>query len=326
MPSPPSTSLADRAQAAFLAAGGAARTSLADLAYNGGGGGGTGAQRWNPRTITAAAVTAVANDFLILDATANDQIATMPAAPTAGDQVAAIRIDVSGHTSTIVATPKTIQGDVNATLAAGTGATFVYDGANWVIGSTMILTTAAIPAFAAPTIALGTAAAAGAAATIIRSDATIAAFDATVPVTQAFADAASAGSVAFAARRNHVHGMPAAPTPPNILRVNAIAFSATITPNANTTDVVNIGQLTGAMTVLTPSGSPVDGQILRLRVIIDASTRVLTLDTGGAGKFAFGTDITAAMIPSAGTSKFEIVTMWNTADSRWRVTGIVRGF
>lgn len=60
--------------------------------------------------------------------------------------------------------------------------------------------------FAAPTIALGTAGAAGAAGTLIRSDATIAAFDATVPSSSAVADAAATGSVAFAARRDHVHG------------------------------------------------------------------------------------------------------------------------
>jgi hypothetical protein len=64
--------------------------------------------------------------------------------------------------------------------------------------------------FATPSIVLGTAAAAGAASTVIRSDATIAAFDATVPTTAAFSDAATTGSAAVAARRDHRHGMPAA--------------------------------------------------------------------------------------------------------------------
>jgi hypothetical protein len=58
---------------------------------------------------------------------------------------------------------------------------------------------------ASPTIALGTAAAAGSANSVIRSDATIAAFDATVPTTSTPGDAAATGSVAFAARRDHVH-------------------------------------------------------------------------------------------------------------------------
>src|SRR3990167_4397353 len=58
-----------------------------------------------------------------------------------------------------------------------------------------------VPTFAAPTVVLGPAAAAGAATTVTRSDSTIVAFDATAPATQAFSDAAATGSVAFAARR-----------------------------------------------------------------------------------------------------------------------------
>jgi hypothetical protein len=68
---------------------------------------------------------------------------------------------------------------------------------------------AASAAFATPSIALATSASGGAASTVIRSDATIAAFDATAPVTQAFSDVAATGSAAFAARRDHKHGMPA---------------------------------------------------------------------------------------------------------------------
>jgi hypothetical protein len=67
------------------------------------------------------------------------------------------------------------------------------------------------PDFATPAIVLGTAAAAGAASTVIRSDSTILAFDVTAPVTQAFADAAATGAAAVAARRDHKHGMPADP-------------------------------------------------------------------------------------------------------------------
>jgi hypothetical protein len=59
-----------------------------------------------------------------------------------------------------------------------------------------------------PALTLGTSNAAGAAATGIRTDATIAAFDATVPVTQASGDAAATGSAGVAARRDHKHGMP----------------------------------------------------------------------------------------------------------------------
>ena len=59
------------------------------------------------------------------------------------------------------------------------------------------------PTFATPTITLGTTAAAGSAKSVIRSDATIAAFDATTPA--ALGASAATGSAAFAARRDHVH-------------------------------------------------------------------------------------------------------------------------
>jgi hypothetical protein len=66
--------------------------------------------------------------------------------------------------------------------------------------------------YATPAIVLGTAVAAGAASSVIRSDSTIVAFDATVPTTIAYSDAAATGSAAVAARRDHRHGAPAAGT------------------------------------------------------------------------------------------------------------------
>ena len=60
--------------------------------------------------------------------------------------------------------------------------------------------------FATPAIALGTAAAAGSAETVIRSDSTVIGFDTTVPGNIAASTAAATGSINFAARRDHTHG------------------------------------------------------------------------------------------------------------------------
>lgn len=78
--------------------------------------------------------------------------------------------------------------------------------------------------FAAPTIALGSASVAGAATTLIRSDATIAAFDAIAPSTQAYSDSPDIGTAAFAARRDHKHGFPASGVP--AFATPAVAFGA----------------------------------------------------------------------------------------------------
>ena len=65
--------------------------------------------------------------------------------------------------------------------------------------------------FGAPALTLGTTNVEGA-GSAVRTGATIAAFDATAPVTQAHSDAAATGSATVAARRDHRHGMPAAAT------------------------------------------------------------------------------------------------------------------
>lgn len=75
--------------------------------------------------------------------------------------------------------------------------------ASWIGGSGGGVT------YGTPAIVLGTAASAGSTDEAIRRDATIVAFDATAPVTQAFGDSAATGAAAVAARRDHVHGMPA---------------------------------------------------------------------------------------------------------------------
>ena len=62
-----------------------------------------------------------------------------------------------------------------------------------------------------PTVVLGTAASVGTAKAPIASDSTLLAFDVTAPSTQAFGDAAAAGSATVAPRRDHKHAMPANP-------------------------------------------------------------------------------------------------------------------
>jgi len=62
---------------------------------------------------------------------------------------------------------------------------------------------------AAPAFTLGTTNTAGAAVTAVASNSTLLAYDATVPTTIAYSDAANAGSASVSARRDHTHGMAA---------------------------------------------------------------------------------------------------------------------
>jgi hypothetical protein len=64
----------------------------------------------------------------------------------------------------------------------------------------------AFTGFAAPAFTLGTTNVAGAAATAVASNSTVAVFDATVPTISAVGDTAATGSAAKTARRDHLHG------------------------------------------------------------------------------------------------------------------------
>ncbi len=71
--------------------------------------------------------------------------------------------------------------------------------------------------------------AAGVATTYLRTDDQLALFDATAPATQAFSDAAAAGSAAIAARRDHKHAWPALGT--TAAAVGTSAGGSAVTPS-----------------------------------------------------------------------------------------------
>ena len=102
----------------------------------------------------------------------------------------------------------------------------------------------------------------------------------------------------------------------------AVPYAAAITPNADTTDFVNVAQLTGALTVNAPSGTPHDGQELLFRFIQDATGRVITWNAA----YAFGTDFPSANVPSTANAKFEVKFRYNATDAKWRCISILRGF
>lgn len=104
--------------------------------------------------------------------------------------------------------------------------------------------------------------------------------------------------------------------------VTAIAYAASITPNSDICSIVNVGQLTGNLTVNAPTGTPADGQQLRFRFALDASSRTITWNSA----FAFGTDVTSALVPTTASAKFEIMFGWHAGDSKWRALAITRGF
>lgn len=100
-----------------------------------------------------------------------------------------------------------------------------------------------MPAAAAPALVLGTAAVEGDATTLVRSNATIVAFDTTDPTTQASGDFAAVGAAAVAARRDHKHAMPEALLP-SLWGTGADGAIANLTDaDSNATTIAQSGTL-----------------------------------------------------------------------------------
>lgn len=102
----------------------------------------------------------------------------------------------------------------------------------------------------ANTIALGSAADAGSGTTILRSNATIAAFDGTTPAALAVNGSGAVGSAAFAARRDHVHA-----TPRGTVQALSVGASANDGSSGNFADAGHIHSIARG----TPSGLTVNG-------------------------------------------------------------------
>jgi len=105
--------------------------------------------------------------------------------------------------------------------------------------------------------------------------------------------------------------------------VGTITYAATVTPNCDSYNTVNIGTLTGNVTIAAPTGTPFDGQEL---VICFAQNA-----TGGwthtwNAAFAFGTDILSTDVPTTASKSYAVGCKYHGGSSKWRVVSIVRGF
>jgi hypothetical protein len=96
--------------------------------------------------------------------------------------------------------------------------------------------------------------------------------------------------------------------------VAAGSTSGTITPNGDTTDVFNALGLTGAITVDTPSGTPVDGQRLMLRFEDNGTGRGITWTTSSGAYRAVGVTLPTTTVASKVTY---VGCVYNSTDVFW---------
>ena len=96
------------------------------------------------------------------------------------------------------------------------------------------------------------------------------------------------------------------------LRVVTLTDATPVTPNADTTDVGVLASLSQATTFNTPTGTPVDGQRLELR-ILSSTSRALTWQAG----YRSTTGQTLPAATSGGSLPDYVVLRYHAADAKW---------
>lgn len=111
------------------------------------------------------------------------------------------------------------------------------------------------------------------------------------------------------------------PVGQTLISVTSANTSGNITPNANTTTQLNLDGLTGNVSILAPTGSPIDGQRLLFRIEDNGvAQRTITWTTTGSGSYRE----VGVVLPTATTlTKTTYVgTIYNATDIRWDVIAV----
>jgi hypothetical protein len=104
-----------------------------------------------------------------------------------------------------------------------------------------------------------------------------------------------------------------------IPRIGTVTSGTTITPTAGTADQFNVTDLAQSATIEIPSGTPVDGQQLTIRIKDNGTIRVLIWTTSAGGYRVIGTTL-----PTTTTANKVIYVgcVYNAQDRFWDVVAV----
>lgn len=112
-------------------------------------------------------------------------------------------------------------------------------------------------------------------------------------------------------------------------RVVSVAYAATITPNADTTDILIVGPLTAGVSLANPSGTPYDGQKIEIRWKQDGTGgRSLTL-SGGQLRLPSSSSLSSPISEAnfiVASKKTAMLLEYDAADTTWDVRSFVSGY
>jgi hypothetical protein len=183
---------------------------------------------------------------------------------------------------------------------------YIWNGSAW-----LDMASSAGASFASPTIALGSSAAAGAAGTVIRSDSTIAAFDATSPSTQAIGDSAVVGTAAFAARRDHKHAVTNPLTTQDDLWVGGASGAPSRLAKGTDGQVLTVDPTTHHLVWAASASGFADPMTTRGDIIVrNSSNTTARLAKGAADTYlgSDGTDVSYSAVTDAKLSTSDVTT------------------
>jgi len=246
----------------------------------------------------------------------------------------------------------TLSGGINGTTINSTtiGATTPSTGAFTTLSASSTVSGAGFTAyFASPPAIGGTAAAAITGTTITGTTITantrfVGAIDGTVgattPATGAFTTLSASSTVSGTGFSTYLASPPAiggtaaaagtfttliATTNINSTRINprviSINSAATITPTGNTADQYNVIVLSTPATIAIPTGTPVDGQRLTIRIKDDGFNRALTWTTSAGGYRAMSTALPTTTV--AGKTLY-VICIYMADDGFWDAVTVSR--
>jgi len=104
-------------------------------------------------------------------------------------------------------------------------------------------------------------------------------------------------------------------------RVQTVTSAATVTPNADTDDMVVVTAQAETLTVANPSGTPTQGQGLVIRIKDNGTTRTVTWGTYGDERYR---EFDGVTLPTStnGSDTHYIACVYNSTDSVWDVIGV----
>jgi len=103
------------------------------------------------------------------------------------------------------------------------------------------------------------------------------------------------------------------------------ASSATSTPTSDSCDQWDVTALAAADAFAAPSGTPVNGQKLIIRIKDNGTARALSFATGSSGQYRFSTDL-AAPTTTVISKTLYMGFVYNSADSRWDCVAQLNNF